>query len=1009
MRKFLKELKIFFFIFLVLTLLLGFGLKALTSYANAQDFILSIDKSRWEQVRPPKFDNEAVTNSKVCTVGEKEGRDGESEVTCKGIKVSKFSELFDKRLGRDGTIPKLGEFLKWKENHQLFLPYSIRGVNFRGKWNIQQKPNLLTIEQGDQQASGDYFVVEFEGVPSPNIENCRYDQYEQREKCDDDTIWRKGDWAIWNGFNWQKISYTGKIGSLFGRGGEVKTETGDYTWNQINKTVSKVGDISDVSITDSEDEFILIYSQKDDNSLEWTPKKKKITTSMIVDNAVTTLKIKDGSINANFSGVESSLKDNSVNTSDLAKETVNSEEIEDDAVVTKSLKDNEIKEIHLNEKSVTNQKMQNLVAETSKIKNGSINEDKIKSNAIYTKHLISSAVTDSKIQNNSVESEQIKNASVSTDDLENNLMTNGNIPENSIEGSKIKGGTLVDADFSLSLSLKRSKLSSGSSNSIIYNDDTTGKLSEEKFVGIKRGGTGTDNTQDARNLLGIRPGFNTQKYHARLKDVVKMPISSESLFLGAKDYKLGMLTREEVRDTLEVSQIENLNVDESGNVGINNESPSKKLDVSGEVKFRDSLNMDNKLVKNVELTSINKGSVNSDECATLYEDYFYRGYQWHLCPGKAIPVGWKKLISSVKVPPGGELKLCETERETNCKTYGSNTQTPSLAADNDKASYFRYSFGDNIITNFYQKDLINKKTVDELLGGKNFSNTGLAYVSHITARSTNPMWSNCTSSKKDANTACGTICPSDKKCYSVKERFGFHGSSQCPNGTAPALRCRRMCKDNDLARAGKYPWGFFEHCGNYTDSKCIEYGCSKSKPEEPCRKTAQGTVFKFEFPRTYQHYCWRIQADNKAKVSNNKPIKVNRSVKLFNSSGDFHTKTMAVNYYSNSNSGGDAFTAFQFTASPEKNRLIKVRVQGLCHRFSLGESSKCDLALETKVDNTQTQVVAYTKTRVNSQFALEAYIQVYKKQRVKFAVLNKSGGDRYFSDISFVMVRLKNN
>ena len=224
------------------------------------------------------------------------------------------------------------------------------------------------------------------------------------------------------------------------------------------------------------------------------------------------------------------------------------------------------------------------------------------------------------------------------------------------------------------------------------------------------------------------------------------------------------------------------------------------------------------------------------------------------------------------------------------------------------------------------------------------------------------------------------ISASDKKCYSVKERFGFHGSSQCPNGTAPALRCRRMCKDNDLARAGKYPWGFFEHCGNYTDSKCIEYGCSKSKPEEPCRKTAQGTVFKFEFPRTHQHYCWQIQADNKAKVSNNKPVKVNRSVKLFNSSGDFQTKTVAANYYSNSNSGGDAFTAFKFATSPEKNRLIKVKVHGLCHRFSL-EKIVNVIWLETKVDNTQTQVVAHTKTRVNSQFVLEAYIRFIKNRR----------------------------
>ena len=49
----------------------------------------------------------------------------------------------------------------------------------------------------------------------------------------------KRDWAIWNGLNWQKISYTGKIGSLFGRGGYVRAQGGDYTWNQIKKNYPK--------------------------------------------------------------------------------------------------------------------------------------------------------------------------------------------------------------------------------------------------------------------------------------------------------------------------------------------------------------------------------------------------------------------------------------------------------------------------------------------------------------------------------------------------------------------------------------------------------------------------------------------------------------------------------------------------------------------------------------------------------------------------------------------------
>ena len=771
MRKFLKDLKIFFFIFLVLTLLLGVGLKALTSYANAQKFpTLSVDKDRWKQVRELKIEvrrgrikkdedgnkvkncgddeeerpigkdeficfkkghslkNQAVTPEKICTVGEKVGSDEENEKICKGIKVSKFSKVFDKREdsdkgeGRKGRAAMEGDFLIWREAEGIFISKGIKGVNYQGQWNISDKKmnGLLKIKDDPiiKPESGDYWVVTVEGVPDPNIKSCRYNEDEETEECDDDTIWRKGDWLIWNGSKWQKISYTGKIESFFGRGGEIKSEAGDYTWDQINKAVSKVSDISDVSNTDSEDEFILIYSKQDDDSLEWTPKKKKITTGMILEKAVTTLKIKDDSINSNLSGIESSLKDGSVNTSGLAKETVSSRELDDEAVVTKSLKDKEIKNNHLNDKAVTNQKMENLVVVASKIKNGSINKDKIKSNSIYTKHIINGVVTESKVQNNSVGKEQIKNASISSDDLEDNLMTNGNIPDNSIDSSKIKGGTLRNEDFSPGLSLKRSKLKPGSSGSIIYNDDSTGKLSEEKSVAIKRGGTGTNNTQDARNLLGIRPGFNTQKYHARLKDVVDMSINSESVFLGAKDFKLGMLTREEVRKSLDVSDVENLNVDGVGNVGVNIKNPSKKLDVNGSAKVRKDLNMDNKRISNLDTESNNVGSVKDSNCAKLYKDTSFSGEVWNMCPGRAIPIGWKKNISSLKVPLEGVLKLCADELGTkDCATY-SNDESNIGDELNDKVSFFEYEFQGAKINSLYVQELANKKVVTDLLKDK---------------------------------------------------------------------------------------------------------------------------------------------------------------------------------------------------------------------------------------------------------------------------------------------------
>ena len=250
MKNFFSKIKRFFFIYLALVLILGLGLNFLSFSARAQVFHLEIEKKRWENATTKKFKDEAVIEKKICNTGENE---------CQGISVSKFNKNFDTRENREGTLANLGQFLKWKEGNNLWFPYSIRGVNFRGKWNIVSQNDLLSSYRGSQQAAGDYFVVDVEGTPDPNIETCRYDEYTQRESCDDDTVWRKGDWAIWNGKNWNKISYTGKIESLFGRGGLVQHLKNDYNWEQIDKEVSNLKDITDVSGKEPEEGDILIW------------------------------------------------------------------------------------------------------------------------------------------------------------------------------------------------------------------------------------------------------------------------------------------------------------------------------------------------------------------------------------------------------------------------------------------------------------------------------------------------------------------------------------------------------------------------------------------------------------------------------------------------------------------------------------------------------------------------------------------------------------------------------
>ena len=59
-----------------------------------------------------------------------------------------------------------------------------------------------------------------------------------------------GDWVIWNesSLQWEKVIQTKFITSFNSRTGAIKPEINDYSWIQINKTISSINDLADVNI-----------------------------------------------------------------------------------------------------------------------------------------------------------------------------------------------------------------------------------------------------------------------------------------------------------------------------------------------------------------------------------------------------------------------------------------------------------------------------------------------------------------------------------------------------------------------------------------------------------------------------------------------------------------------------------------------------------------------------------------------------------------------------------------
>ena len=63
--------------------------------------------------------------------------------------------------------------------------------------------------------------------------------------------WAIGDWVVWNDIDgqWEKIDNATNVQSFNGRSGVVVPQAGDYAWGDIDKTISPIGDLSNVDVT----------------------------------------------------------------------------------------------------------------------------------------------------------------------------------------------------------------------------------------------------------------------------------------------------------------------------------------------------------------------------------------------------------------------------------------------------------------------------------------------------------------------------------------------------------------------------------------------------------------------------------------------------------------------------------------------------------------------------------------------------------------------------------------
>ncbi|EQC45504.1 tail fiber domain-containing protein [Bacteriovorax sp. Seq25_V] len=186
----------------------------------------------------------------------------------------------------------VGQVMQW--NGTTWVPTDLSGLTYLGSWDATTSG--VGPDAGGGSSAGEYYVVSNPGTVD----------------VDGISSWAAGDWVVWNGTSWDKIDNSTGVTSFNGRTGTVTPQANDYTWAQIDKTTSSIGDLSDVDMTG-------VAANK---ILKWDGSKWAISDDLSSGGAgsVSSAEIQDGTIQASDlnAGLNTTLTQVGTNTTDIA-------------------------------------------------------------------------------------------------------------------------------------------------------------------------------------------------------------------------------------------------------------------------------------------------------------------------------------------------------------------------------------------------------------------------------------------------------------------------------------------------------------------------------------------------------------------------------------------------------------------------------------------------------------------------------------------------------------------
>ncbi len=137
----------------------------------------------------------------------------------------------------------IGQVLKFDGSN--WVPGDLGALSYSGTWDASS-----ATEPNAAPAAGEYYIVDTAGVSIDLSDGLG------------PRNWSVGDWIVWNDTDsqWDQVSNGNSVASFNSRSGVVLPAANDYTWAQIDKSVSALNDIADVSASVPTTGDILVYN-----------------------------------------------------------------------------------------------------------------------------------------------------------------------------------------------------------------------------------------------------------------------------------------------------------------------------------------------------------------------------------------------------------------------------------------------------------------------------------------------------------------------------------------------------------------------------------------------------------------------------------------------------------------------------------------------------------------------------------------------------------------------------